>query len=56
MLCQANFRFQIVDYGSVVTLIPNLSDPITKAAGMLKGHRSLTGALLAEHKNEKRRG
>jgi AbrB family looped-hinge helix DNA binding protein len=49
-------QVQFVDYGGVVTLIPKLSDPIRQAAEMLKGHRSLTGALLVEHEIEKRRG
>jgi AbrB family looped-hinge helix DNA binding protein len=49
-------QVQFIDYGDFVTLIPKLSDPIRQAAGMLKGHRSLTGALLVEHENEKRRG
>jgi len=47
---------QFVDYGGVVTLIPKLLDPIRQAAGMLKGHHSLTGALLVEHDEEKMRG
>lgn len=46
-------QVQFVDYRGVVTLIPKLSYPIRQAAGMLKGHRSLTGALLLEPANKK---
>lgn len=49
-------KVQFVDYGGVVTLIPKLSDPIRQAAGLLKGHKSLTGALLLDHEIEKVRG
>lgn len=46
---------QVVDYGGVLALVPKLPDPVQQAAGMLKGHRSLRRALLAEHRAEKRR-
>ena len=47
---------QVVDYGGVLALVPTLSNPVRQAAGMLKGRKSLTGALLAEHRKEKARG
>ena len=47
---------QVVDYGGVLALVPKLAHPIRQAAGMLKGQKSLTTALLAEHRKEKARG
>ena len=47
---------QVVDYGGVLALVPQLANPIRQAAGILKGRRSLTTALLAEHRQEKARG
>jgi AbrB family looped-hinge helix DNA binding protein len=46
---------QVVDYGGVIALVPALADPVRQAAGMLKGRRSLTRALLAEHQAERRK-
>lgn len=46
---------QIVDYGGVLALVPTVDDPVRKAAGMLKGTKSLTRALLAERRMERRR-
>ncbi|MBI4585846.1 MAG: AbrB/MazE/SpoVT family DNA-binding domain-containing protein [Planctomycetes bacterium] len=46
---------QVVDYGGVLVLVPELADPVQQAAGMLKGGKSLTRALLAEHKAEQRK-
>ena len=46
---------QVVDYGGVLALLPPLADPVAQAAGMLKGTKSLTRALLAEHRREKKR-
>jgi AbrB family looped-hinge helix DNA binding protein len=46
---------QIVDYGGVLALVPTLADPVRKAAGMLKGKKSLTQALLAERRAERLR-
>ena len=40
---------EIVDYGSVLALIPQKDDPIEAAAGMLAGDTSLTQAVLREH-------
>jgi len=53
---RAGAEVQVVDYGGVLALVPKLSDPIRQAAGMLKGRRSLTAALLAERRKEKARG
>ena len=47
---------QVVDYGGVLALVPKLANPIRQAAGILKGRKSLTTALLAEHRQEKARG
>ena len=51
---------QVVDYGGVLALVPQLNQPVRDAAGMLKGRKSLTQALLAERRaerlREKRRG
>ena len=49
-------RVHVVDYGGVVALVPTSADPVVHAAGMLKGRTSLTNALLAEHRKERRRG
>jgi AbrB family looped-hinge helix DNA binding protein len=49
-------RVQVVDYGGVVSLVPTSADPVTHAAGMLKGGGSLTKALMEEHRKERRRG
>ena len=46
---------QVIDYGGVLSLVPRLADPVRQAAGMLKGRKSLTRALLAEHRAEERR-
>lgn len=46
---------QIVDYGGVLALVPNMKDPIKQAAGMLKGKHSLTKALLEERRADRLR-
>jgi AbrB family looped-hinge helix DNA binding protein len=48
-------RVLVVDYGGVLALVPRLSSPVQEAAGMLKGRKSLTRALLAEHRAERRK-
>ena len=45
-------RLQFVDYGGAIELIPVPDNPVEAAAGMLKGGKSLTEALLAEHRRE----
>jgi AbrB family looped-hinge helix DNA binding protein len=52
----AGSAVRIVDYGGVLALVPVMEDPIRQAAGMLKGPKSLTQALLAEHEAERSRG
>ena len=47
---------QVVDYGGMLALVPKLGEPVEQAAGMLKGARSLTQALLTEHRKEKAHG
>ena len=44
---------QVVDYGGVLALVPQLARPVEDAAGMLKGRKSLTRALLAERRSER---
>ncbi len=53
---QPGTQVHIVDYGGVLALVPRLADPVKQAAGMLKGRKPLTAALLAEHRKEKSRG
>ncbi len=45
-------KLQFVDYGGAMELIPVPDNPIEAAAGMLKGNKSLTQALLEEHRHE----
>lgn len=53
---QPGDRVILVDYGGVLAIVPASPRPIAEAAGLLKGGRSLTKALLAEHRRERRRG
>jgi AbrB family looped-hinge helix DNA binding protein len=46
---------QVVDYGGVLALVPQLSRPVQDASGMLKGRKSLTQALMAERRAERQR-
>lgn len=46
----------LIDYGGVLAIIPTPKDPITYAAGLLKGGASLTKSLLAERQKERQRG
>jgi AbrB family looped-hinge helix DNA binding protein len=48
-------QVQVVDYGGVLALVPTLDHPVQQAAGMLKGRKSLTRALLAERRAERRK-
>jgi AbrB family looped-hinge helix DNA binding protein len=48
-------ELQVVDYGGVLTLVPQLTRPVQDAAGMLKGHKSLTQALLSQRRAERRK-
>jgi AbrB family looped-hinge helix DNA binding protein len=46
---------QVVDYGGVLALVPTSKDPVRDSAGMLRGPRSVTRSLLAEHRAERRK-
>ncbi len=46
---------QVVDYGGVLALVPQLTQPVQEAAGMLKGRKSLTQALLSQRRAEQRK-
>jgi AbrB family looped-hinge helix DNA binding protein len=48
-------QVQVVDYGGVLALVPELERPVQQAGGMLKGGKSLTRALLADHRAERRK-
>jgi len=48
-------RVEIVDYGGGMSLVPVLARPLRDAQGLLKGPRSLTGALLRERARERKR-
>lgn len=45
-------KLQFIDYGGALELVPIPDNPIQAAAGMLKGGKSLTKALLDEHRRE----
>jgi AbrB family looped-hinge helix DNA binding protein len=49
-------QVHVVDYGGVVSIVPTSVDPVSHAAGMLKGRGSLTKALHEEHRKERKRG
>jgi AbrB family looped-hinge helix DNA binding protein len=51
----AGDKVALVDYGGVLSIVPALTDPVVEAAGLLKGDRSLTRALLAERAEERAR-
>lgn len=40
---------QLVDYGGIITIHRVPDDPITYAAGMLKGETSLSQMIVEEH-------
>ena len=46
---------QIIDYGSVLALVPVPEDPVEALAGMLEDGPSLTEELLAERRHERAR-
>jgi AbrB family looped-hinge helix DNA binding protein len=48
-------NLQVVDYGGVLAIVPTFKDPVKEGAGMLKGGRSLTHAVVEEHRRERRR-
>ncbi len=45
----------IVDYGGVLTLVPQMRNPVLDARGTLKGDKSLTRALLRDRARDKNR-
>ena len=45
-------RVMLVDYGGVLAIVPALKEPVRDSRGMLKGDRSLTGALKDERDRE----
>ncbi len=45
-------RLRVVDYDGIISLIPEMRDPIREAMGKFKGKRSLVRALLREHEAE----
>jgi AbrB family looped-hinge helix DNA binding protein len=45
-------KLRFVDYGGMLELVLVSEHPVESAAGMLKGGKSLTAALLAEHRRE----
>lgn len=46
---------QVVDYGGVLVLVPQLTRPVEQAAGMLRGRKSLTRALLSQRRADQRK-
>lgn len=46
-------QMEIVDYGGGMSLVP--ARPLQASQGLLKGKRSLTGALLLERTGERKR-
>ena len=48
-------RVVIVDYGSVLGILPALRKPVADSFGMLKGDKSVLKALLAERFRERPR-
>jgi len=46
-------QVQVVEYGSLLALVPLPADPVEALHGMLAGGPSLTEELLAEHKRER---
>ena len=46
---------QVVDYGGVLAIVPTFKNPIKDGAGMLKGGKSLTKAVVVEHRKERQR-
>ncbi|MEJ5200537.1 MAG: AbrB/MazE/SpoVT family DNA-binding domain-containing protein [Anaerolineae bacterium] len=45
----------LVDYGGVLSIVPAMDNPVEEAAGLLKGKRPLTQALLEEQTSPSRR-
>jgi len=45
-------QVRVVDYGGVLSIVPELTDPVRDGAGMLKGKTSLVQSLLNERARE----
>lgn len=45
-------QVRVVDYGGVLSIVPELPDPVREGAGMLKGKTSLVRSLLHERDKE----
>jgi AbrB family looped-hinge helix DNA binding protein len=52
---QPGSKINIVDFGGVLSLVPNASDPIQASHGSLKGGPSLTQTLLEDRARERKR-
>jgi AbrB family looped-hinge helix DNA binding protein len=48
-------KVHVVDYGGVLTLIPAVDDPVKNVAGMLRGDRLLTEALIESRQEDRKR-
>ena len=48
-------KLQIYDYGGLLTIVPQLADPVADAMGMFKGSNSLTQTLLEERTRDRER-
>ena len=48
-------KLQVVDYGGVLAIVPTFDDPIHAGAGILKGGKPLTQAVVEEHRQERER-
>ena len=48
-------ELSVVDYGGVLALVPQSTDPLRSSRGLLRSDASLTQALLEERKRERER-
>lgn len=48
-------RVAVVDYAGILSIVPISRDPISTLRGMLRGGRSLTEAIVEEHRLERER-
>jgi len=49
-------KVNIIDYGGVISIIPQAKDAIKESEGLFKGGSSLTKALLSERDKDKKLG
>ena len=52
---QPGTKVRVVDYGGVISLVPVVEDPVSTTAGILRGGKSLTAAIVREHEEEVKR-